>query len=192
MAEETKGPAPAPLKPVRKAASSETGIALDDLDPRSRARLLDEAKRSIIGDMRLTLQQKAEAENLAALRKKHHEEFRDAMIRRVLGFLTALVPLADRFSAFATKGIADRNVLDSVADKFPGTALNKRQRMSMAGLIASLGYQFTAREDGSGGQYLKGVLNPQGTLVGFKFEGGPKEQANQYVADPVNGLARTS
>lgn len=153
-------------------------VQLSDLDPRAREALVLEVRETLLAEAGDAIRAKADREAIQKIEAEAVNRYREAVRRRVIAFMAALVPKLDRLSTFISKELADAQPLDDVAIRFPGTALNRRQRISVAGLLASLGYQFTANEDGTDGYYLKGVLSPSGAIVGYTMEAGvPSKQA---------------
>lgn len=175
-------------KPGRK---SDAPITLDDLEPRARERILIEAKKQLLAEMKDSLQAEAKKAVAGEVREQIITEFIERKKERVLAFLGDVIKCCERYSLYATKEIAERQTLDAVAEKWPGTGMNRRQRMTVAGLFASVGYQMTCREDGSGGCFLKGAIDQRGVVTEFKFEPAQAERTREYKPDAQAGVPRS-
>lgn len=159
------------MNPPRQGSGiPERMVQLSDLDPREREALALQVRETLLKEAGEAIRAKADREEIRKIEVEAINRYREAVRRRVVAFMGALVPKLDRLTTFISKELADANTLDEVATKFQGTALNRRQRMSVAGLLASLGYQFTALEDGTDGYYLKGIVSPSNAIVGYALE----------------------
>jgi hypothetical protein len=167
-------------------------VSLSDLDPRSRDRLFQEVKKVVLQEMGDRLMEEAKAKTTA----EHESEIimRDIARRktRVMEFMKDLMPKLDRYPVYAVKELSDREPIDEVVHKWPGTSVNRRNRITVMGLIASIGYQFTSRPDGSGGEHLRGMLNDRQQITGFAFVSAQPERKREYETDPTAGIPRVS
>jgi len=145
-------------------------ITLDELDPVAKDRVLVEAQANVRAEM----EEKLQLEAKKAVTKKVESAIREKLIegqkRRILALMNDLAKAADRFDTYLVREITERRTLEELTNKHHGLVLTRQQRMTVMGLIASIGYQLTCRDDGEGGSTLQGRVGPNNRLMGFVFK----------------------